>query len=192
MWYIPSLPHIYSSVFTFLRHINYLQGANSSKSIFFSNDWITINGIQQAYEVSTINMYFVKYNCHISPLNPPYLPITAFSPPQWPLSSVPKVAVVKRFDWTISEARTGAQKLLLRYPRNIDRKITIWRRASNETTFMVIIQFDGQNLTMPGAIVGIGDGKCSSTQLHRSFSLSRNKKLNWKSSSGRSQENYML
>ena len=54
------------------------------------------------HEVSTINMYFVRYNCHISPLNAPYLPITAFSPPKWPLSCVPKVAVVKRFDCTIS------------------------------------------------------------------------------------------
>ena len=49
----------------------------------------------------------------------------------------------------------------------MDRKISIWRRAPNETTFMVIIQFDGQNLTMPRAIIGIGDCKCGSTRLHR-------------------------
>ena len=48
-----------------------------------------------------------KKNCHTTPL---VFPITAATSPQWPLSSVPKVAIVERFNSTLNFLENHADR----------------------------------------------------------------------------------
>ena len=58
--------------------------------------WITILGYSK-YELGTINLLYSNPKiCYITPLSPP--PGTPATSPQRPLSSVPKVAILERFD----------------------------------------------------------------------------------------------
>ena len=62
-------------------------------SLYIFYNGVTIMGLTN-HDISTINMYSSQKIVILHH----YLPITAISP-QRPLSSVPKVAFVERFDW---------------------------------------------------------------------------------------------